>query len=256
MTMTWGTITDTSPLRVTLDGDTAELPFTPDSLVDPQVLDVNDRVRCDLSGRRVVIVGRSGGDFDPSVQNSIAADVVNLQSREALIRIVPASVAVNAGSASVAADGTITGTGWSTLTINDYAVDDFDRYRVVVDWDSTNIGSDLRLILRNGSTDLGGTVYNMRLYRGGVAGDSSLSQNAAFAIIGRSDGAWGGAVVFEITNPGRTKPKRVVTQSIDANWVVQGGANILSNTIQQSMKLFFASGTVTNARVSVYAYRD
>lgn len=60
---TWNdaTVTGVSPLRITLDGDTTALPFTPDSLVDPASLVVSDRVRCELSSRRVVIVGRSGG---------------------------------------------------------------------------------------------------------------------------------------------------------------------------------------------------
>lgn len=60
--MKWATVTGVSPLRVTLDGDSDALPFVPDSLVDPAALVVNDRVRCELSNRRVVIVGRSGGD--------------------------------------------------------------------------------------------------------------------------------------------------------------------------------------------------
>ena len=55
-------MTAVSPLRVKLDGDTAALAFEPDSLVDPAALAVNDRVRCELSDRRLVIVGRSGGE--------------------------------------------------------------------------------------------------------------------------------------------------------------------------------------------------
>lgn len=61
MTFKWGTVTSIGPLRITLDGDTTALPFTPDSLVDPMGLVVNDRVRCELSSRRVIIIGRSGG---------------------------------------------------------------------------------------------------------------------------------------------------------------------------------------------------
>jgi microcystin-dependent protein len=57
----WGTVTAVNPLRVQLDGDTAALPFTPDSLIDPLALAVNERVRCEQSRRRVVIHGRSGG---------------------------------------------------------------------------------------------------------------------------------------------------------------------------------------------------
>lgn len=57
----WGTVTGVSPLRVQLDGDTAELPITPGSLVDPLSLAVDDRVRCELSRNKVVVHGRSVG---------------------------------------------------------------------------------------------------------------------------------------------------------------------------------------------------
>lgn len=57
----WATVTSVSPLRVRMDGDTTALPFTPDSLTDPSLLAVNDRVRCEISERKIVIIGRSGG---------------------------------------------------------------------------------------------------------------------------------------------------------------------------------------------------
>ena len=57
----WGTVTAVSPLRILLDGDTSALPFAPDSLVDPLSLAVDDRVRVEMSSRRVVIIGRSQG---------------------------------------------------------------------------------------------------------------------------------------------------------------------------------------------------
>lgn len=61
----WGTVTAKSPLRVRLDGDVSALPFAPDSLVDPNVLTVGDRVRCEMTdARRVVIHGHSGGVID------------------------------------------------------------------------------------------------------------------------------------------------------------------------------------------------
>lgn len=78
--MRWATITATAPLRVRLDGDTDPLPFTPDSLVDPLELAVNDRVRCEISGR-VIIVGKAGGTPFPTLHE---------------VEVVSASIAVNA----------------------------------------------------------------------------------------------------------------------------------------------------------------
>lgn len=59
--LTWAAVTALSPLRIKLDGDSTALPFTPESLVDPRVLTVADRVRVELTANRVIVVGISGG---------------------------------------------------------------------------------------------------------------------------------------------------------------------------------------------------
>jgi len=61
MSFNWGTVTGVSPLRVRLDGDTSAVPVTPDSLVDPLTLAINDRVRVELSNNRLVVLGKAGG---------------------------------------------------------------------------------------------------------------------------------------------------------------------------------------------------
>jgi hypothetical protein len=58
----WATVTATSPLAIKLDGDTAPLALIPDSLVDPLLLSAGDRVRVELSQRKVVIHGVSRGE--------------------------------------------------------------------------------------------------------------------------------------------------------------------------------------------------
>lgn len=57
----WATVTAIAPLAIKLDGDTTALALIPDSLVDPTTLSVNDRVRVELSLRKVVIHGVSNG---------------------------------------------------------------------------------------------------------------------------------------------------------------------------------------------------
>lgn len=66
-THTWATVTQASPLRIKVDGETTALPFTPDTLeaglaVDDRVwigFSTNDDLR--FLGRRVVVMGRAGG---------------------------------------------------------------------------------------------------------------------------------------------------------------------------------------------------
>lgn len=57
----WATVRGTNPLSIQLDGDADPLALIPDSLVDPVGLKVLDRVRVELSLRKVVIHGKSNG---------------------------------------------------------------------------------------------------------------------------------------------------------------------------------------------------
>lgn len=57
----WATVTGINPIAIKLDGDTAPLALIPETLVDPARLRVNDRVRVELSLRKVVIHGVSRG---------------------------------------------------------------------------------------------------------------------------------------------------------------------------------------------------
>lgn len=62
----WATVRGTSPLSIQLDGDAAVLALIPDSLVDPRLLSVGDRVRVELSLRKCVVHGVSQGTTSPS----------------------------------------------------------------------------------------------------------------------------------------------------------------------------------------------
>lgn len=75
-TFFWATVTAVGPLRVQLDGDTAALPITLDSLVDPLTLAVSDRVRCELAANRVIVHGRrvSGSSFYSRRNKAINGD--------------------------------------------------------------------------------------------------------------------------------------------------------------------------------------
>lgn len=57
----WASVTGTNPLAIKLDGDSAPLALIPDSLVDPATLAAGDRVRVELSLRKVVVHGVSKG---------------------------------------------------------------------------------------------------------------------------------------------------------------------------------------------------
>lgn len=80
--LVWGTVTALSPLRVRLDGDTSAIPATPDSLIDSAALAVSDRVRCEVTANRVIVLGRFGGE--PWVAQ-VANAVSSLRARNLIV---------------------------------------------------------------------------------------------------------------------------------------------------------------------------
>ncbi|QWS69686.1 hypothetical protein SEA_WILLIAMSTRONG_19 [Microbacterium phage WilliamStrong] len=55
----WATVRGLNPLSIQLDGDPTPLALIPDSLVDPFGLTIGDRVRVELSERKVVVHGKA-----------------------------------------------------------------------------------------------------------------------------------------------------------------------------------------------------
>lgn len=71
-TWRWATVVSTSPLMVRLDGDTTSLSVD-STMVDPTTLWEDDRVWCQMFGRRLIIIGRGSGEASPVPAGSIVA---------------------------------------------------------------------------------------------------------------------------------------------------------------------------------------
>lgn len=63
-TYRWATVTQLDPLRIRLDGDSTELPLTPEALIEPSRLMVGTRVWVQFFGRRVIVVSATGNHID------------------------------------------------------------------------------------------------------------------------------------------------------------------------------------------------
>lgn len=53
----WATVSSVGPVRIRLDGDSDPLDLVPDYLFNPALLAVGDRVRVELTQRKVVVHG-------------------------------------------------------------------------------------------------------------------------------------------------------------------------------------------------------
>jgi hypothetical protein len=258
-----GIVTAISPLRIQLDGDTTPLPLTPESLVNPAALAVDDVVRCVVVDRRVVILGRSGGDFDPAVLTALAGDVADLAGDVAplvaleplLLRgVIPSSVVVGSGSASVAADGTVTYTGVSSVSLNDvFGGLGADIYEVVA-WMVTSTGATVGCRVRSGGVDDSGASDYVRtaVYTTSSTGPlrSSASSNAFGLFVPTSAGTGSeGAGRMTVFNPGGATPTRTefsLSARVSTGDVWQLVESCRMNTgAVDGLTLFASAGTMT-----------
>lgn len=169
----WATVA--SATTVILDGETD--PVTVNNyLVDPATLTTGDLVRCERTRQRLIVHGKAGGG--PRI----------MQGQ------IPSSVVVGSGSATVAADGTVTFSGASSVSLN--GVFDgigADEYQAVIQATVAS-AADIVTRLRKAGVDVTtGNYDHITLYSDGVsAGYSQFSgQNAWAWLAGSLNGAGG-----------------------------------------------------------------
>lgn len=173
----WATVTQIGPLRIKFDGDAAALLFAPDSLVDVATLAVNDRVRVEIAGTRILIHGSAGSSFYTRAQADAAfytktqlnagqldsryyteSEIDNLFKKSQQGQI-PSSIQLGSGSSSVAADGTVTITGASWFALNGVfdglGGDIYDVIARIL----TSTGAAVYTRMRSSGTDVAGTNY-------------------------------------------------------------------------------------------------
>ena len=232
-TWTWATVTQASPLRIKVDGDTTALDATTDNLVGS--LAVDDRVRVHLHADGIIVTGLQGGGGDIAVYVLAGGENLNTKdttgryhqnlnadatsgtnypiNRAGLLEVaygegfvyqtytaykafphkylreyyngawnswreiastayadalvvtapkgvIPSSVVVGSGSASVATDGTVTFTDVSSVSLNG-VFDGLggDSYQVTA-YMAGETGAVYATRLRTAGTDLAGTSYD------------------------------------------------------------------------------------------------
>lgn len=97
MTSFWAVVDSVSPLAVRRRGETTVLPVAAgDCLIDPATLTVDDPVRCELSARRVIVVGRAGGVPDATTARKgkveLATNAETIAGTDATRAVTPAGV--------------------------------------------------------------------------------------------------------------------------------------------------------------------
>ena len=194
----WGTVTSISPVRIQLDGDTAAIPVTLDSLIDPLTLAVSERTLVEIAGSKRIVHGKLGGvsvtvpdasttvkgisehatdaETIAGIEPALVVTTTGLKAAltEPVFGVIPSSVAVGSGSATVAADGTVTFTGCTSVSLND-VFDGLgaDIYEAVLHVSSVSTGLMPSFRFRVDGVDNTASIYDSQILFGSITAVSA-----------------------------------------------------------------------------------
>lgn len=171
-----------------------------------------------------------------------------------LIPIIPTSVSVNSGSASVASDGTINFSGGVTnLRVNGCFSSAYRYYRVMFEVEATSSGMDLMFQLINLGS--GYTYGRIGTYSGPTFTQTFVGGSSA-AMMSRSNQGNGSGGWLDVINPSHAGTKRFLSQSVDSGFMLWlGSINGSLSTFSDFQIYSLQGGTLTNGSLKVYGYR-
>lgn len=193
------------------------------------------------------------GAVETSVNALQVADATT--NKSGLVPIIPSSVSVNAGSASVSSSGVISFTGCVTLTINSVFSSLYSNYYVVCSAESTANATDIYYRLVEPSGTILSSYYGGRysVNSSGVNG-ANWNSNIASAIVSRSNGAGGFALQSTIFNPYESKIKRILTSFFEPS--TAGNQGFYSTSTASHTSLIIRSDQAMNTgTVTIYGMR-
>lgn len=200
--------------------------------------------------------------------STVAARVDAIEAKPSgLVGIVPTSVAVSSGSATVSATGVVSVTGSAgTVSLNGCFSSAYRFYRIIIEVAGTNNDVYLHMRLRAAGSDYSGTGY----YSGGLQGWSNGTTNAWAAA--NSNLWFPGAVsalsngptqyAIEVFNPYETTYTRATSLGIGSNSGQGLGAHtvgmaMFTVTAYDGISFLMGSGNVAaGSRIKVYGYRE
>lgn len=183
-------------------------------------------------------------------------------NRSGLVPIVPSSVSLTSGTATVSSSGLISFTGANTATLNDIFSPNYSNYKIIITSEADSSPSDIWLQFKNSSGTLGSGYNYMRFNNQNNALSGSYSTSQGSWNLGRTNGYGGTAIDLTLYDPGKSLTasngyRKYTSLNTDAVFSeMLSGVNGITGSAYTGC-LIFLSGAVTfgNAKIQVYGYR-
>jgi hypothetical protein len=176
--------------------------------------------------------------------------------------LVPTSVTVGSGTASIGTAGQVTFTGASSVSLNGVFSSTYDNYRLLMSISSSSTNLSVNLRFRVGGTSASGSNYSSNGSNSASTTLSNVNLNATslFLFDVYSTIAQFSETSCDILVPALTQYTRFNFQSYGENSSGQNVARSISGvhdvaTAYDGIEIFTSTGNITGT-VSVYGYKD
>jgi hypothetical protein len=175
-----------------------------------------------------------------------------------LVQIVPSSISVGSGSGSVDANGAVTFSAASSVSLNGAFTSTYDNYRIVIS-SKASADTDFNFRIRTGTTDLsGGTDYFYGSYYIGSTSSQAAASinrtNASNNFIG-AIGSWNGTTCMDIVAPFIAEVTTWTVFSSMRFLLLTAGSLNNNSTSYNGFTVFPSTGNITGT-IRVYGYRN
>ncbi len=174
---------------------------------------------------------------------------------QGLTQIVPTSVAVGSGSGSVDANGAVTFSGASSVSLNGCFSSTYDNYRITF-YSGSASSVVINMRLRVSGSDATGSNYAWAIYKNAYTTSGSADGATATAFVVGFTGVAAMNFSYDIFQPFSTiRTQYLGSQITSADvWVGSGGSHTLANSYD-GFTLFPPSGVFAGT-IRVYGYRN
>jgi uncharacterized Zn-binding protein involved in type VI secretion len=176
--------------------------------------------------------------------------------------VVPTSVAVGSGSGSVDANGAVTFSGSSSISLNGCFSSSYNNYKVMIYLTSSSGSNIIRFRTRAAGTDLTTSTYRTLSYYSNSASNafSALEQSSSATYGSLSyAGTQGNAIEFDIFNPqvaDYTHLRSTSTFADSTNMFSLNSGTVVNNTTSYDGFTIYPNTTNISGTVRVYGYKN
>ena len=195
---------------------------------------------------------------DATLSSTLGNRVETLEAYPSgFVKVIPTSVTLSGGSATVSSSGRVTVTGsTSYISLNGILKSGYDSYRVIFNLSSTNAATEVRARLRSVATDDSSAnyMYNFQNAAGSTYGAIFSTTDTSFQV-GRSNGTTGARIIMDFLSPNLAQWTNITAMSADGVFAsITSGA--LKTTTAYDGISFIQNQTINSAVIDVYGYRN